>query len=58
MHFHNILFKIDNFTFIVLTIAVSVGDLGMSLGSLSLEKHRKKSGHFFSKLHRNPALGK
>jgi len=34
MHFHNILFKIDNFTFIVLTIIVPVVDLGMSFGKV------------------------
>ena len=34
MHFHNISFQIDNFTFIVLTIIVPVFDQGMSFGKV------------------------
>jgi len=34
MHFHNILFKIDHFNLIVLTIIVPVFDLGVSFGKV------------------------
>jgi len=32
MHFHKILFKVDNFTFIVQTIMLVLVELGMSFG--------------------------
>ena len=57
MHFHNILFKIDNFTFIVLTVIVPVFDLGMSFGKVKVwRKAGKRSGNLYSKLRRNPAF--
>jgi len=46
MHFHSILFKIDKFTFIMLTIIMSV--------HLTWLCHLEKSGNLYSKLHRNP----
>ena len=35
MHFHNILLKIENFAFIVLTVIVPAVNLGMSSGQIS-----------------------
>jgi len=57
MDFHNILFKIDNFTFIVLTIIVSFFHLGMSFEKRkpgkSPEKVLKNYGSLHSKFCRN-----
>jgi len=61
MHSDNILFwyfdKIDNLTFIVLTVTVPVFGLGVSFGKVksgkSLEKVKKKSGNLYSKMRRN-----
>jgi len=50
MHFHDILFKIDNFTG---TITVPVFDLGISFQKSQVRKKSWKSGNFYSKLLRN-----
>jgi len=42
MHFHNILFKIDNFIFIVLTIIVPVFNLGMTFRKVKHREHPEK----------------
>jgi len=47
MHFHDILLKIDNLTFIVLAIAVPVVGLGMSF-------RKVKSENLFPKLRTEP----
>jgi len=42
MHFRNIFFKIDNFTFIVVTIVAPVFDLGVSFGEVKFWKESGK----------------
>ena len=54
IHFNVILFKIDSFTFIELTIIMPVFDLGMSFEKVRCGKRPEIVGKLYSKLCRNP----
>jgi len=50
MHFRNLLFKIGNFTFIMLTVILSIFYLGKSFEKLSVWKSQKKVWKYIFKI--------